>query len=967
MTRPSDKHLDDAELEALLSSPDRAKGLGEPFAQVVSDAQRHVEFCKDCHRKVQMHKHAQNELFGLRERKPGPLRPECPEEGEWLSVAGGLLPKDKAWELMKHAAQCDHCGPLLRDAVKLLTDEATPEEEKELAELESARGEGQKKMADRLRKNQPVNERRSWWKSLAMWPRPAFAFAGLAVAVLAAWFGVRALRPPTVEQLLARAYTEHRTMEVRIADARYAPVRVERGPGGSNLEKSPSLLKAEYEIGENLPLHPNDPAWLEAKARADLLDGNYDAAVKSLQQALETDPDSPQLLTDLGSAFYLRAESTDRPTDYGNAIESLGKALAKSPDDQVALFNRALACERMFLYTQAIDDWQHYLRLDPQGGWAEEARKRLAEIQEKVKQHAERVAEPLLTPKELVARINSSPSETTSLVDRRIERYLDAAMKSWLPASIASGKDKLSPEEARSALAALAEILTKQHGDTWLADFLLAQPSAANNAGICDLIASGEAVSTGVGDGVKLAEQAVGDFNIAGNHAGMVRASFALTKARGFALDFEGCLNAAAAALGALPPSRYPWIQAQLLIQQAECKGALARFQEAIRINANASALAHRVRYPELDLRARNLSSNYLANMGNREAGLGQLMAGFAAFWETGGTNGPGEILYSSLADLANATHWPRVEGFAFGELLHAFPAVSRVDQVLWRVFLADAQKRAGELEVSQGTLQDANQLLATLPNNQMLALRRAEIMLDESEIQLDRGDAAGVIASLSPFREQFDTGSLGQFQANYFKILGESYLALNQPTNAEKSLLRALEVLENGLKSLRQESDKLEWSRAQGQVYRDLLAVKLQLQTPGEALSWWEWYKGASIRSMVDANSGISTGDFSPNTPMSLASATEPGTTRISYVVQRNSIVAFVSHDGSTYVRGLPRSAEMEGWVRRFLEYCADPSTDFESLNLLGWRLYGALIAPLEPGTSRRNRPAYRDRRNPG
>jgi tetratricopeptide (TPR) repeat protein len=90
-------------------------------------------------------------------------------------------------------------------------------------------------------------------------------------------------------------------------------------------------LKVEALIGENLTKHPNDPAWLEAKARADLLDGNYESAIRSLQRALEAQPDSPQLLTDPGSAYFLRAKSADRALDYGNAIEYPGKALARSP------------------------------------------------------------------------------------------------------------------------------------------------------------------------------------------------------------------------------------------------------------------------------------------------------------------------------------------------------------------------------------------------------------------------------------------------------------------------------------------------------------------------------------------------------------------------------------------------------------------------------------------------------------
>ena len=87
-----------------------------------------------------------------------------------------------------------------------------------------------------------------------------FALAGIAAAVVAGWLGMRLLRPPSAEQLLARAYTEHRTLEVRIPGAKYAPMRAERAAGRSSLDKSPSLLKAEALIGDSLRKNPNDPA-----------------------------------------------------------------------------------------------------------------------------------------------------------------------------------------------------------------------------------------------------------------------------------------------------------------------------------------------------------------------------------------------------------------------------------------------------------------------------------------------------------------------------------------------------------------------------------------------------------------------------------------------------------------------------------------------------------------------------------
>jgi hypothetical protein len=119
--------------------------------------------------------------------------PACVADGKWLNVAAGLLPEGEASELLKHASQCGYCGPLLKRATETLTDEGTPSEEALLASLSSARPEWQQNMAATLRGSSP--------------------------RILGATF---------VEQLLAQAYTEHRTLEVRIAGANYAPVRVER-------------------------------------------------------------------------------------------------------------------------------------------------------------------------------------------------------------------------------------------------------------------------------------------------------------------------------------------------------------------------------------------------------------------------------------------------------------------------------------------------------------------------------------------------------------------------------------------------------------------------------------------------------------------------------------------------------------------------------------------------------------------
>ena len=98
--------------------------LSEP---ALREAQRHVESCQDCSRKVQRHRFVQSEILRMRVPKPSPPTPDCIGDAEWLEVAAGLLPEAKTRELMKHAAQCGYCGPLLKNAAESIVGRSNPE------------------------------------------------------------------------------------------------------------------------------------------------------------------------------------------------------------------------------------------------------------------------------------------------------------------------------------------------------------------------------------------------------------------------------------------------------------------------------------------------------------------------------------------------------------------------------------------------------------------------------------------------------------------------------------------------------------------------------------------------------------------------------------------------------------------------------------------------------------------------
>jgi anti-sigma factor RsiW len=64
--------------------------------------------------------------------------PECPKEKDvdWHEVAAGLWPDLKTTQLITHAADCEHCGPLLHAAASLHCD-PTRQEEELLGELKA--------------------------------------------------------------------------------------------------------------------------------------------------------------------------------------------------------------------------------------------------------------------------------------------------------------------------------------------------------------------------------------------------------------------------------------------------------------------------------------------------------------------------------------------------------------------------------------------------------------------------------------------------------------------------------------------------------------------------------------------------------------------------------------------------------------------------------------------------------------
>jgi CHAT domain-containing protein len=943
VTRPFDKHLDGDELDGLVFlQATRVPDSGQSSQQTLEEAQRHVDSCQGCRRKVHMHKSAQNEISRLEAWGHVPPTSDCLSQAEWLDAAAGLLPKAKTTELMNHAAQCGHCGPLLRNAAETLADETTPQEEEFVASLSSAQPWWQKNMVEKLQRGIQARgntEVKNWWRALFPWPRPVFAIAGIAFAVAAGVLALRFLRPLSANQLLALAYTQNRTLEVRIPGAKYAPIRVDRSAVGSNLDKSPSLLKAEVLIGENLQKNPNDPQWLQAKARADLLDGNYESSIKSLQRALETEPDSAPLLADLGSAYFVRAEAANRPIDYGNAIESLGKALAKSPDDPVALFNRALACERIYLYTQAIDDWQHYLRVDPSGGWAEDARSRLAALQNKLQQHERSLAEPLLQPSE-ISNASTSDAAMRAQIDGRIEEYLQVAVEDWLTRAYSSGaQDVGESSEFRGAIRVVAELTAQKHGDYWLSDILAAQeaPSLIGLQALSKSVRMNELSNYGSAE--QAAAIAASYFAGSGEKPLLLRARLEQLIAMNRRFEGKACFQVARVVQRELANSPYIWIHTQLILERANCANSAGNASSNRPEALVAIQLAEAHRYDYLHLR----SVGFLAD-GDRDVtrSFATNVEGLRSYWA--GITNPSRAyqFYAVLAASAESRRRWKLATVLNREAVAAIAAANRpAIEAAARSWLGSAAYQAGYRDEAGREWRRSREMFNSIPTDRAVRSALAQISVNLAKVDLDSGKLSNAAADLADAGIRFSEPGLHRISIDYFTTLGRLRERQNRRDEAEQSFKEAIARTEQELATAKSVFERVRLIGMYSACYRAAVRIRVEAGDTVGAQVIWEHYRNVAGRPQ---NVAMSSGADWQSTYLSRDAAV------YSLVDLDDRLVAWLTTGQGTQFRELNVSgAEFKHTAERFKYECSDSSSSIQELRADGQRLHTWLLAPLE------------------
>ncbi len=962
--RSADAHLTPQEIEQLLfgadDSKDNAGGGAAP------EAQQHLSGCAVCQSVADKYRNVDLALKGLRTDDKWALKAstrgtDCPDDETWLNLAAGLIREEEAARYVSHAAQCDWCGPLLKESMEDLAQPVTTEEQEVLDKLPSASPGWQRAMAKKMaaasgnadvplvevetpaRNKEPESKEQS---GFAWWPKLVWAGSGFAVLVVGVLVGVRLTREPDVNTLLAQAYIgrHQRVIELRMQGAPYGPSpSAERGTGKQDL--SASFYSALGIIKRKLSEHPQDPYWLQARARASLLEGDYEAANSYLHDALQLKPKDSGLLLDEATALFEKAQHNPSERHfYGKAVEDLGEVLSQDHSNRVALFNRAIIYTDLNSFDSSISDLNQFLQEEPNGPWADEARSRLDELKKRLQRHDQSRAEPLLRPDEFVRRVRDP--EALPQIDSRIEDYQDEAIANWLPAAFPSTGEE--SHESLSALRTLAGILAKRHKDKWLSDFLAASNrSQVFGAAVMALHDAVDRSGKGQWDAdLAEAQKAKELFLKAGSIPGQLRAAVEEVHAQRGKQQGKICLQWAGPLEAKLKILAYRWIDAQTQIDQCSCAGMAGSFDRAESYIKAAEKATLQAGYPTLRLRAIGIDASADTLAGRMAASWAKNEQGLQEYWQGSSPPLRAQQFYDDLAVSAEELEQWNL-AVAFGqESAHAMSLTAdRETEAMVRRHLTKLAIQAGNFDLGKEELKRSDELLSALYDQSAAGHAYSEI--DRAQIDVQQGNLAEAERRLNAVRAHLDQFTNFEILLDFYSTYAGLLERNGRIKEAADYFWQAIKTADSNADNLSSIPDRYLWNLEVSGLYRSLVGLKMRQNEDARALEIWEWHRAAQLprssRSLAVYN------PFSAGQSLDAMFPEDGARAIVSYAVLPHGLAIWVMHDHK--VEAIFERRETGDLVRlssHLTGLCMNPDSDLSLLRQEARQLYMQLIAPI-------------------
>lgn len=202
---------------------------------------------------------------------------------------------------------------------------------------------------------------------------------GIFVAISAAAVAWSLRRDP-VHRVVSAAGRQ-RTIEARLAGGfEWAPLQ--KRTGGQSLAGAldgRSRFRGEWLTLAAVALDPSAENQ-RAAAMAMLLTGDSGHAVERFEKLAAENPHDAHVWSDLAAARYELGVASGDASLVAGALAAADAALRLDGSLAEALFNRAVAIERLGIRDEARNSWTRFLQIDATTEWADEARARIRNL-----------------------------------------------------------------------------------------------------------------------------------------------------------------------------------------------------------------------------------------------------------------------------------------------------------------------------------------------------------------------------------------------------------------------------------------------------------------------------------------------------------------------------------------------------------------------------------------------------------
>ncbi|HET6843566.1 MAG TPA: CHAT domain-containing protein [Candidatus Angelobacter sp.] len=907
------------------------------------EMEEHLRHCEPCRRTVEDYGHLMDRLQKPGNTEQAPPSGECVQPVVWAEVAAGLITQEESLQYLKHAASCSSCTEEMLSALAAIgsnealspvlqrgLNTATPEWQKEFAEQIVA-----KQNPARAAGRTPHPAKVRWFSMPRVWAYTGIA-AVLAVSAAATFFFLHGNSP---DALIHQAYAQQRTVELRIPGAGYGPIRVQRASGRSQMNSPSSLLEAEVQIKRGLESKPDDPGLLRQKAEIDLLTWNYQPALETLNHASRLQPNSFELLVDMATAYFERAEATASPADYEEGLQALGDAIRLRPDNPAALFNRAIIYERLYFYGRAIADWEQFLKVEKDSGWRKEAERHLKELREHEQHRSLRHVPDKLTVAEFKNDL-ANPNLTG------IEEYVEAAERRILPEISASD----THSQNYQAAATLADILESRHSDRFLKDLLLAADQPQSEKAMRLLGQSSTANHEGRHeDAHASALQAAALFGKAGNTAGMLAAQFEESYALQFESKTDPCAALAGNAAHTAHENHYGLLEVQLLLEQAMCFDTVGNIGQAKELTLQALATARSHDYQSLYLRVLMSVALLEDQAGDSAKAWSSVQEGLGLYWRSDLPDVRAYSLYTALDRMAERIGHANVQ-FAseFESVNIGYNNPDKAVEASNRARLGNIALRVGETQVAQTQFEQAAQIFTGARQTDSIRWRELEARIGIARVQMLQGtDTQKTAASLLASLPELHSVTNRYLESQYYQTLAELKLRSGDPGAATQFLNEAIQRAETGVESLASWRERLTWMEQHRQSY--LLMTDLLFRSGQEesALILWDRFRSAGI----GLTPGRETVNLGQQRNLSLASVSaliSSDTGIVTYALGQQGLMIWVRSAQETHAVYAQIPRDLNRTAEDFITECSRPDSDLATLRMDAQALYAWLIQPV-------------------